>query len=63
MPLNRHRKNSFTVFCYSENNISAGVASVGDYNTLILGFPFETIQEASARNALMKNILQFIFPD
>ncbi|MCC8198672.1 MAG: xanthan lyase [Tannerellaceae bacterium] len=56
-------ENSFTVFRYSENNISAGVASVGDYNTLILGFPFETIQGASARNALMKNILQFMFPD
>lgn len=54
-------ENSFTVFRYSENNLSAGVASVGEYKTLVLGFPFETIRNDSSRISLMKNILDFIF--
>ncbi len=49
-----------TVFRYSENNLSAGVAYKGDYKTLILGFPFETIKGESERDSLMKAVLSFM---
>jgi hypothetical protein len=49
-----------TVFRYSENNLSAGVAYSGDYKTCILGFPFETIKEENERNKLMESILRFL---
>jgi hypothetical protein len=51
---------SHTVFRYSENNLSAGVAYSGSYKTCVLGFPFEAIQEDSLRNQLMRNILEFM---
>lgn len=50
---------SFTVFRYSENNLSAGVAHAGNYKTCILGFPFESIKDESERNSLMLDILNF----
>lgn len=53
--------NSFTVFRYSENNLSAGVASDDNYKTFVLGFPFETIRETPLRDQLMRNILDFMF--
>jgi hypothetical protein len=53
--------NSHTVFRYSENNLSAGVAHAGAYKTVVLGFPFETIKKEEARNMLMRNILSFMF--
>lgn len=53
--------NSFTVFRYSENNLSAGIASDDNYKTCVLGFPFETIRETPLRDQLMKNILNFMF--
>jgi len=54
-------KNSFTVFRYSENNLSAGVASRKDnYSAIVMGFPFETIKDASARDSLMKSALEFL---
>lgn len=52
--------NSFTIFRYNENNISAGIASHGKYKTCILGFPIETIQTETARAHLMKSILDFM---
>ncbi|GHT10045.1 xanthan lyase [Bacteroidia bacterium] len=52
-------KDSYTIFRYSENNLSAGVAYSGDYKTCILGFPFETLQKESSRNELMKQLLEF----
>ncbi|MDR1502340.1 MAG: hypothetical protein LBT43_07785 [Prevotella sp.] len=53
--------NSFTVFRYSENNLSAGIASDDNYKTCVLGFPFETIRETPLRDQLMRNILDFMF--
>lgn len=53
-------KNGFTVFRYAENNLSAGVAAKGSYNTCILGFPFETITSSNERHKLMAEILQFL---
>ncbi|NDW12514.1 xanthan lyase [Bacteroides sp. 214] len=52
-------ENSFTVFRYSENNLSAGVAHKGSYKTCILGFPFETVKTKKEKENLMKAILTF----
>ncbi len=52
-------ENSFTVFRYSENNLSAGTFYKGEtYSTCILGFPIESITEQSQRNELVKGILK-----
>jgi hypothetical protein len=46
---------------YTENNLVAGTALNGDgYNAVVLGFPFETISDSSARNNLMGEILNFL---
>ena len=47
-------------FRYNENNSSAGVTFRGDYRTVILGFPFETIISETHRNLLMKQVLNFL---
>lgn len=47
-----------TAFRYSETNASAGVLFKGDYNTLVLGFPFETIMEKDQRLQFMKQIVR-----
>jgi len=52
-------KDSYTVFRYSENNLSAGVAYNGKYKTCILGFPFESVKKEEERNQLMKSVLSF----
>ena len=48
-----------TVMRYSENNLSAGVAYQGDYKTVVLGFPFESIRTDSEREAFMNAVLTF----
>jgi hypothetical protein len=52
--------NALTAFRYEENNSSAGVIYNGNYKTLILGFPLETIILKEEREDLMKQILQFL---
>ena len=52
-------KDAHTVMRYSENNLSAGVAYQGDYKTVVLGFPFESIRTDSEREALMNAVLTF----
>lgn len=54
-------ENSFTIFKYTENNLSAGIASQTYYKTCVLGFPFEVIKDEDQRNDLMKGILSFMF--
>lgn len=45
---------------YTENNIPAAVVNQFDnYKTCIVGFPFETIKESDARDALMQQVLSF----
>ena len=51
---------SYTVFRYSENNLSAGVAYSGDYRICILGFPFESLKVETQREQLMKAVLNFL---
>ena len=52
-------KGSVIPFRYSENNTSAAVLFKGNYKTIVLGFPFETILSDNERNKLMKQILDF----
>ncbi|HNX66140.1 MAG TPA: hypothetical protein PKH02_04615, partial [Bacteroidales bacterium] len=52
-------KQSVSAFRYSENNTSAGVMYNGNYKTLVVGFPFETIVSEESRNELMKQIIDF----
>jgi len=49
---------SYTIFRYSENELSAGVASKGSCSTCVLGIPFEAVKP-DKRDGLMKNILTF----
>lgn len=51
---------AFTIFRYSENNLSAGVAFKGNYKTCVLGFPFESVKTTEAREKLMKSVLEFL---
>ncbi len=49
-----------TIMRYSENNLVAGIAyTPGAYRTVVIGFPFETIKDASRRAALMGQVLEF----
>ncbi len=54
-----HGKNALSAFRYSENNTSAGTTFQGNYKTVILGFPFETILDDKGRNQMMGQILNF----
>lgn len=53
-------ENAWTIFRYSENNISAGVAYKGkDYRCVTLGFPIETLSDSQQIDTLMSDLLQF----
>ncbi len=53
-------KRGCTFMRYSENNLPAGTLFDGDgYRTAVLGFPFETIDNADNRALLMKQVLNF----
>jgi hypothetical protein len=51
-------KNTFTIFRYAENNLSAGIAFKGNYAVCVLGIPFEAVKPET-RSDLMKRILDF----
>ena len=53
-------RQSFTAFRYSENNTSAAVMHRGEVRNFVMGFPFETIMLQEERDALMKQILDFL---
>ncbi len=50
---------AFTIFRYSDNNISAGVAYKGAYKTVTLGFPVETLATPCQIEKLMGEVLDF----
>ncbi len=52
--------NAQTVLRYAENNTSAAIASTGESNIVIFGFPFETILEKDSRNRVMTAVLTFL---
>lgn len=52
-------ENNYTIYRYSENNLSAGTFYKGDqYNTCILGFPIESVKDENMRNELIKGIVK-----
>ncbi len=53
-------KNAYTIFRYSDNNISAGVAYEGAYRVVSLGFPIETLQSQEQIDNLIKELMQFL---
>lgn len=52
-------KAAFTIFRYDDNNISAGVAYKGDYRTVSLGFPIETLATPCQIEKMMGEIISF----
>ena len=53
-------KDAFTIFRYTENRISAGVAYKGEkYSTVVLGFPIETIKSQDAINNIIGETIRF----
>ena len=57
--LNPEGQGAYTVFRYAENNISAGVAYQGDYKTVILGFPVETLDTQEQVDCLIGEVARF----
>ena len=57
--LNPVGEGAYTIFRYAENNISAGVAFRGDYKTVVLGFPVETLETQEQLNCLIGEIARF----
>ena len=53
-------RQAFTAFRYRENNTSAAVMHRGEVRSFVMGFPFETILLQEERDALMKQILDFL---
>jgi hypothetical protein len=51
---------ALTLFRYSENNMSAGVAYRGRYGAVSLGFPFETIVAPEMRDEIMLKTINYL---
>lgn len=51
---------SRTILRYSENNTSAAIATTGDSNIVVFGFPFETIVSETDRHEVMRAVLAFL---
>ena len=52
-------ENANVLLRYTGNNKSAGVLYNGEYQSVILGFPFETLETKEYRKELMRQMLQF----
>lgn len=54
-------KKGATIMRYGENNLIAGTCyAPGGYRTVVIGFPFETINGRDSRSSLMQQILTFL---
>jgi hypothetical protein len=51
---------AFTLMRYSENNMSAGIASGGKNRVVALGFPFESMADPGERDLVMQKVLWFL---
>jgi len=51
---------AFTLMRYGENNISAAVGYLGNYHSLVCGFPFEALETEQQRNDFMKMVIKFL---
>ena len=49
-----------TIFRYGENNKGAAVGFSGNYRSVVMGFPFETVDGDETKDKLMKQILLFL---
>lgn len=56
-------RGALTILRYGDNGFSAGTAYKGNYRTLIMGFPFESILTQEDRDLLMGKTLQFFHDD
>ena len=54
---------AITAFRYLENNSCAGIYYKGEYKTVVLGFPFETIIKKDQRIDFMKQVVRFFEKD
>jgi len=52
-------KDAKVLFRYKGDNKTAGVCYDGNYHTLVLGFPFETISSEMERDEIMGQILKY----
>jgi len=52
-------KDAWTIFHYTDNNISAGVAYKGAYNSVVLGFPIETLQSEEQIRNIIDEVIEF----
>lgn len=52
-------KDGATFMRYTENNLVAGIIVNKGYKTCIIGFPFETVENADKRAELMTQVLNF----
>ncbi len=52
-------KDAWTIFRYSDSNISAGVAFSGEYKSVILGFPIETLRDDNQIESIIDTIINF----
>ena len=52
-------KDAWTVLRYQDNNISAGVAYRGEYRSLSIGFPIETLKSKEQIEMIIKNAINF----
>ncbi|MHC1778742.1 MAG: xanthan lyase [Bacteroidales bacterium] len=50
---------AWTIFRYSDNNISAGVAFKGGYRCVALGFPIETLKSEEQIGLLISSVIKF----
>ena len=51
------------VMKYTENNLTAAVAhDAGDYRTVVMGFPFESVVGVRAKASLMRCVLEYLCP-
>jgi hypothetical protein len=52
-------RGAVTAFRYTQNHTSAGIMFDGKYRTVVLGFPFEAINNEKERDDLMNQVLNF----
>jgi hypothetical protein len=52
-------ENAKVVFRYSDNNKTAGICFDGNYRSLILGFPFETVTTDVERDKLIERLVEY----
>jgi hypothetical protein len=55
-------QDGFVVMRYDDGDQAAAVGYAGDYRSIVMGFPFESIVSTTQRDELMKQIMNFLEP-